>query len=78
MARYCVAIMTKSYKPLRYHTYLVSVWEERSHNGCVTHQWRYVLEDPCSGHRRGYVTLQDLLDGLLTQLTTIQKEGGQE
>ena len=45
-------------KPPRYRSYLLTFWEERSHDSGVPTQWRFSLEDPHSGTRRGFATLE--------------------
>ena len=70
-------MMTTPDKPPRYRTYLVSMWEERSDNGCTAQQWRFTLEDPWSGQRRAFVSMQGLVDGLVTQLESLLHDSKQ-
>ena len=62
-------------KPPRYQTYLLRCWQERSQQaeGLVV-VWRFSLEDPHTGQRRGFASLEDLLVSLTTDLTADEKK----
>ena len=45
--------------PPRYRTYLLTVWEERSHDPAAHVVWRFRLEDPRTGERRGFAGARD-------------------
>lgn len=62
-------------KPPRYQTYLLRCWQERSQQdeGLVV-VWRFSLEDPRTGQRRGFASLEALLASLKTELSN-DKEG---
>ena len=51
-------------KPPRYRTYLLTVWEERSHDPAAHVVWRFRLEDPRTGERRGFADLETLMAAL--------------
>lgn len=56
--------------PPRYQTYLLRCWQERSTQvGSVVKVWRFSLEDPRTGRRRGFASLEALLASLQTELT---------
>ena len=55
-------------KPPRYRSYLLTFWEERSHDSITPAVWRFSLEDPHTGHRRGFASLEGLFDFLQTEL----------
>jgi hypothetical protein len=50
--------------PPRYRSYLLILWEERSQNSGAPAVWRCSLEDPRTGRRRGFSSLQALLAAL--------------
>lgn len=47
--------------PPRYHTFLVTLWEERNQDPDLPSVWRFRLEDPRTGQRQGFANLQALL-----------------
>jgi hypothetical protein len=51
-------------KPPRYRSYLLAFWEERSRDPSVPGVWRFSLEDPHSGERRGFASLEALVAAL--------------
>lgn len=52
---------------LRYRSYLLRCWEERDENPDLT-LWRFSLEDPRTGQRRGFAHLTDLVIALHSEL----------
>jgi hypothetical protein len=55
--------------PPSYHTYLLRCWQERSTEGVEAIKvWRFSLEDPRTGQRQGYATLEALLASLQAAL----------
>ena len=54
--------------PPRYRGYLLRFWEERSdhHDGPVV--WRFSLEDPHTGTRRGFASLEALFAAVAREL----------
>ena len=60
-------------KKKRYMSYVVRCWQEHStHAGRETWVWRFSLQDPRTGQRRGFATLEALLVSLQTRLTDDQ------
>lgn len=53
--------MTVFDKPPRYRTYLLTTWEERSQDPAIPAVWRFRLEDPRTGQRQGFATLEALI-----------------
>ncbi len=54
--------------PPRYHAYLLRCWEERGQDPPRPATWRFSLEDPGTGERRGFADLAQLvafLEGLV-------------
>ena len=51
-------------KPPRYRSYLLTFWEERSQDPAASPVWRFSLEDPRTGQRRGFANLKELTDAL--------------
>jgi hypothetical protein len=54
--------MTVFKQPPRYRTYLLTVWEERGREADSPAVWRFRLEEPRTGRRRIYVSLQEVID----------------
>ncbi len=50
--------------PPRYQAYLLRCWQERSRQEAQTTLWRFSLEDPHTGHRRGFTSLQAVVEAL--------------
>lgn len=50
--------------PPRYQIYLLTIWEERSRDLERSVQWRFSLEDPHTGQRRGFASLEALMAAL--------------
>ncbi len=48
-------------EPPRYRTYLLTLWEERSQDPRAPVVWRFSLEDPRTGRRRGFADLEALM-----------------
>jgi hypothetical protein len=51
-------------RPPRYRSYLLTLWEERSRDPTVPAVWRFRLEDPRTGQRRGFASLEALVAAL--------------
>lgn len=47
---------TLAHRPPRYHTFLLSLWAESGSRP----DWRYSLEDPHTGARTGFKTVDEL------------------
>ena len=56
--------MTIFDKPPHYRTYLLTFWEERNGDPTESTVWRFSLEDPRTGQRRGFADLEALMDAL--------------
>jgi len=48
-----------SSKPIRYHSFLLRLWAEGE-----SHIWRFSLEDPHTGERRGFANWEKLREFL--------------
>ena len=55
-------------KPPRYRSYLLTFWEERSQDPSVPVVWRFSLEDPHTGQRRGFADLGALIAALQREM----------
>jgi hypothetical protein len=51
-------------KPPRYYSYLLTFWEERGREPDMPVVWRFRLEDPRTGQRRGFADLAALVIAL--------------
>ena len=60
--------MTALNKPPRYQTYLLRCWQERSQESELVVIWRFSLENPHTGKRRGFSSLEALLASLQKDL----------
>ncbi|MDP9378880.1 MAG: hypothetical protein M3Q29_01785 [Chloroflexota bacterium] len=60
-------------KPPNYCAYLLRCWEEQGRPSSGATAWRFSLEDPHTGERRGFSGL----DALMTFLQT-RMQGGKE
>ncbi len=56
-------------KPPRYRSYLLTFWEERSQDPAAPAVWRFRLEDPRTGERRGFADLEALRAALEEELS---------
>ena len=61
-------------KPPRYHSYLLTLWEERDHQASRSPLWHFRLEDSRTGYREGFASL----DRLFVALQDVVATGGQE
>ncbi len=59
-------------KPPRYRSFLLVVWEERSRDPQVPAVWRFRLEDARTGKRRGFVSLEEVMAFIQTELADWQ------
>ena len=60
--------------PPRYHTFLVTLWEERNQDPTLPSVWRFRLEDPHTGQRRGFANLKKLVAALEHEMVEDQNE----
>ena len=58
-----------------YRIYLLAVWAERGRNKEAQAQWRYSLEDPHTGQRRGFASLEALTVALGQVVTDAGVDG---
>ena len=56
-------------KPPCYRCYLLTCWGEQSHDPLAPVVWRFRLEDPHTGQRRGFASLEALVAVLEQELT---------
>ena len=62
-------------QPPSYRTYLIRCWEERSRDLTLPAVWRFSLEDPHTGRRRGFASLEDMVAFLRGELASSQDRG---
>ena len=48
-------------KPPRYHTFLLTLWEERNQDLAESGVWRFRLQSPRTGKQHGFATLEELM-----------------
>jgi len=53
----------------RYQAYMLRLWQERPASSERPAVWRFSLEDPHTGKRRGFASLEELVTFLQRQLT---------
>jgi hypothetical protein len=58
----------------RHRIYLLTIWEERSGASEVAGQWRFSLEHPTTGQRRGFASLTALVAALQELLAELEKK----
>ena len=70
--------MTFFDKPPRYRSYLITMWEERSGDTEVSVEWRFRMEDPHTGQRRGFANFEALVAALQQEIddSTAEEPGG--
>jgi len=56
--------MTYFDKPPSYRSFLITMWQERSRDTEVPVVWRFRIEDPHTGRRRGFADLEALVAAL--------------
>lgn len=61
-------------KPPRYRAYLLRFWEERGQHPSLPTVWRYSLEDPHTGERRGFASLEALVEDLRAEVSGSEGE----
>ena len=54
-----------------YYIYLLKLWPERSQDNGETLSWRYSVEDPITGLRKGFAQFEDFLTYIQTQIAEI-------
>ena len=63
-------------QPPSYRTYLIRCWEERSRDPTLPTVWRFSLEDPHTGQRRGFASLQDMVAFLRGEAQAVGNASG--
>lgn len=61
-------------EPPRYRSYLLTFWEERNRDAAEPAVWRFSLEDPRTGQRRGFADLEAILGFLQAELVNDQDD----
>jgi hypothetical protein len=59
-------------KPPRYRSYVLTFWEERSRDPDIPVVWRFSLQDPRTGQRHGFASLEEMVGFLRTELASNQ------
>ena len=59
----------------RYCSYLLRCWQERSLRQSAAAVWRFSLEDPHTGQRRGFATFEALVAFLRQELLDEKADG---
>ncbi|MGD8793934.1 MAG: hypothetical protein PVF47_15385 [Anaerolineae bacterium] len=62
--------MADSYRSQHYRSYLLRLWLEHGENPNLPGVWRYSLEDPHTGEKLGFASLESLL-AFLQQQTSL-------
>ena len=57
----------QKFSPTHYQSYLLRIWRDEPHEA-ENSPWRFSLEDPRTGARRGFRDLELLIDFLVVQL----------
>ena len=60
--------MSILHDPPRYRTFLLTLWEERNRDRGSAPVWRFRLEDPRTGQRRGFASLEALVEALKQEM----------
>ena len=66
--------MTLFDKPPHYRSYLLTFWEERSQDSKTRKVWRFSLEDPRTGQRRGFADLEAMVVYLEQEMVGIKNK----
>ena len=61
-------------KPPYYRSFLLTCWEERSRDTAVPVVRRFGLQEPRTGQRRGFASLEELIDFLRAELGAQREE----
>lgn len=61
-------------KPPRYRSYVLTFWEERSRDPDTPVVWRFSLQDPRTGRRCGFASLEEMVGFLRAELGCYQDE----
>ena len=60
--------MPIAHDPPRYRAFLLTLWEERGRDRESPQVWRFRLEDPRTGQRRGFASLEALVEALKQEM----------
>jgi hypothetical protein len=55
-------------RPPRYQAYLLRLWQERSQHPARLEVWRFSLEEPQTGVRRGFTSLEAVMSFIESQI----------
>ena len=61
-------------KPPRYRSYPLTFWEERHEAPTASAVWRFSLEDPRTGQRRGFADLEMLIAALEQEMGKVARK----
>jgi hypothetical protein len=64
-------------EPPRYRAYMLRIWEVRSEHAAQPSTWRFSLEDPETGEKRGFPDLEALVRFLQAELGARGDEASQ-
>lgn len=48
-------------RPLRYHSFILTLWIEIAADSSSQEGWRFTLQDPQTSRRRGFTELNELM-----------------
>ncbi len=65
-------------EPPRYRTFVITLWEERSENPDVGAVWRFRVEEPRTHRQHGFVSFEELVTFLETQVVGSGGEAADE
>jgi hypothetical protein len=68
-------MMNSSSEHLCYRAYILRLWQERPVSSDRSAVWRFSVEDPRTGQRRGFGSLEELMAFLRTQMEA-EEQGG--
>jgi hypothetical protein len=66
-----------SAQPPRYRAYLLRFWSERNQHPALATVWRFSLEDPHTGQRQGFPSLEALVEALRKELGSLENDSEQ-
>jgi hypothetical protein len=61
-------------RPPRYHTFLLTLWEERNEDPNSPAVWRFRLEDPHTRQQQGFASLEALMAALEQEMANNDTE----
>lgn len=65
-------------RPPRYRAYLLRFWQESGRPGDPSPVWRFILQEPGTGERRGFADLESMVDFLRRVMGEEQEEQSSE